>query len=171
VRLRKKYANGRCILIDFAEFAGWREDCGYSEIQELLCPYAPVLLSVLWVKRIRRLEMVKAVAERRLNQRYSIHLPIHFRVSQKGATSRWGTGVTCDISSNGVSFRCRRPLPVGAHVEMIVDWPARYDENHPIDLQATGFVVRSTATRAAVRMTSRRFRIELEQAQPMGATA
>jgi len=116
--------------------------------------------------------MVKAVAERRLSQRYSIHLPIHFRVSQKGATSRWGTGVTCDISSNGVSFRCRRPLPVGAHVEMVIDWPARYEENHPIDLQATGFVVRSTATRAAVRMTSRRFRIELERMQqPMGATA
>ena len=115
--------------------------------------------------------MVKAVADRRLNQRYSIHLPIHYRVSQKGATSRWGTGVTCDISSNGVSFRCRRPLPLGAHVEMILDWPARHDDEHPIDLQATGFVVRSSATRAAVRMTSRRFRIELAPAQPMGATA
>src|SRR5262252_6120521 len=116
--------------------------------------------------------MAKAVAERRLNQRYDVHLPIHFRVSQKGVTSRWGTGITCDISSNGVSFRCRRPLPVGAHVEMIIDWPARHDDSYPIDLQATGFVVRSTATRAAVRMTSRRFRIDLEQMQqPMGATA
>ena len=115
--------------------------------------------------------MAKAVAERRLNQRYDVHLPIHFRVSQKGATSRWGTGVTCDISSNGVSFRCRRPLPVGSHVEMIIDWPARHDDSYPIDLQATGFVVRSSATRAAVRITSRRFRIELAPAQPMGATA
>ena len=113
--------------------------------------------------------MAKAVADRRVNQRYGIHLPIHFRVSQKGATTRWGTGVTCDISSNGVSFRCRRPLPVGAHVEMIVDWPAQHNDAYPIDLQATGFVVRSSATRAAVRMTSRRFRIEM--AQPMGATA
>src|SRR3982751_3616920 len=111
--------------------------------------------------------MVKAAADRRLNQRYSIHLPIHFRVSQKGATTRWGTGVTCDISSNGVSFRCRRPLPIGSHVEMIVDWPAQYGDTYPIDLQATGFVVRSTATRAAVRMTSRRFRIETSPAQPM----
>jgi len=115
--------------------------------------------------------MVKAVADRRLNQRYSIHLPIHFRVSQKGATSRWGSGVTSDISSNGVSFRCRRPLPVGSHVEMVIDWPAQYADGHPIDLQATGFVVRSSATRAAVRMTSRRFRIEMSTAQTMGATA
>jgi hypothetical protein len=115
--------------------------------------------------------MVKAVAERRQTQRYNVHLPIHFRVSQKGATSRWGTGTTSDISSNGVSFRCRRPLPVGAHVEMIVDWPARHDDQYPIELQATGFVVRSSATRAAVQMTSRRFRIELAPAQPMGALA
>jgi PilZ domain len=115
--------------------------------------------------------MAKAVTERRLNQRYDVHLPIHYRVSQKGATSRWGTGMTSDISSNGVSFRCRRPLPVGAHVEMIIDWPARHDGAYPIDLQATGFVVRSSATRAAVRITSRRFRIELSPAQPMGATA
>ena len=115
--------------------------------------------------------MAKTIAERRTNQRYGIHLPIHFRVSQKGAASRWGTGVTCDVSSNGVSFKCRRPLPLGVHVEMIIDWPARHDDVHPIDLQATGFVVRSSATRAAIRMTSKRFRIELSPAQPMGATA
>jgi hypothetical protein len=54
---------------------------------------------------------------------------------------------------------------------MIIDWPARHDEAYPIDLQATGFVVRSSATRAAVRITSRRFRIELMPARPMGATA
>jgi len=54
---------------------------------------------------------------------------------------------------------------------MVLDWPARHDDAHPIDLQATGFVVRSSATRAAVRMTSRRFRIEMAPAQPMGATA
>ena len=115
--------------------------------------------------------MVKTAPDRRGNQRFSIHLPIHFRISQKGASSRWGTGVTCDISSGGVSFRCRRPLPVGAHVEMIIDWPAKHGDVLPIDLQSTGFIVRSDGNRAAVRMTARHFRIEAARIEPISQTA
>jgi len=115
--------------------------------------------------------MVRTAPEQRVNQRFNIHLPIHFRVSQKGASSRWGTGVTCDISSSGVSFRCRRPLPVGAHVEMIIDWPAKYADAYTIDLQGTGFIVRCDGTKAAVRMTARHFRIEAAQVTPIGQTA
>ena len=115
--------------------------------------------------------MPRTVPDRRVNQRFSIHLPIHFRISQKGASSRWGTGMTCDISSGGLSFRCRRPLPVGAHIEMLVDWPAKYGDVYPIDLQSTGFVVRSDGNRTAVCMTARHFRIATAEAQPIGQTA
>jgi len=115
--------------------------------------------------------MAIAAQDRRVNQRFAIHLPIHFRVSQKGASSRWGSGVTCDISSGGVSFRCRRPLPVGAHIEMLIDWPAKYDEVYPIDLQSTGFIVRSDGNKTSVRMTARHLRINAAQAQPIGQTA
>jgi len=111
------------------------------------------------------------VTERRSNQRYGIHIPIQFRVSQKGSSSRWGSGTTGDFSSNGVRFRCRRSLPVGAHVEIVIDWPAKHGGIRPIHLHATGFIVRSSATEAAVRMTSCRFEIEDNGAQPMGATA
>lgn len=109
--------------------------------------------------------------ERRQKQRYDIQLPVHFRVSQKGAASRWSNGVTCDISSGGVSFRTRRPLPVGAHVELIMYWPATHGEVYPVELQATGLVVRSSATRTAVAITAHRFRIDMLPAAPMGATA
>jgi hypothetical protein len=112
-----------------------------------------------------------APEERRVNQRFAIHLPVHFRVSLKGASSRWGTGVTIDVSSGGVSFRCRRPLPVGSHIEMLIDWPAKFDDVYPIDLQSTGFVVRSDGNRAAVRMTARHFRIDAAGISPMGQTA
>ena len=115
--------------------------------------------------------MVKTAPDRRVNRRFSIQLPIHFRVSQRGASSRWGTGVTCDISSGGVSFRCRRPLPVGAHIEMIIDWPAKHDDLYAIDLQSTGFIVRCDGNKAAVRMTARHFRIESAKLQPIGQTA
>jgi hypothetical protein len=108
--------------------------------------------------------------ERRSSRRYELHLPIHFRVSQKGVIARWGTGVTREMSTTGLSFRARKPLPIGAHVEMIVDWPAKYAEEQPIDLQLTGFVVRSDNHRTAVRVTSRRFRIN-SHFEPYRATA
>ena len=107
--------------------------------------------------------------ERRSARRYELHLPVHYRVSQKGTESRWGTGTTREISTVGLSFRTRKPLPVGAHIELILDWPAKY-QDLPIDLQLTGFVVRSDNGRAAVRVTSRRFRIN-PQSEPYQATA
>ena len=110
-------------------------------------------------------------ADRRINPRYDIPLPIHYRVSQKGATSRWATSVTCDISSTGVSFRCRKRLPIGAHIEMVIDWPNGTTEVYATELVATGFVVRSSAYKSAVSMTSHRFRLELTPSAPMGATA
>jgi hypothetical protein len=115
--------------------------------------------------------MVKTAPDRRVNQRFGIHLPIHFRISQKGASSRWGSGVTIDVSSGGVSFRCRRPLPVGAHIEMVIDWPAKFDNAFPVDLRSTGFIVRSDGTRSAARMTARHFRIDAANVQPFGITA
>jgi hypothetical protein len=98
--------------------------------------------------------------DRRVNRRYDLRLPVHYRVAQKGLPVRSGSGMTCDVSTTGISFRCRRPLPVGSHIEVTVAWPARYAELYPIDLIITGFVVRSDSGRTAVRMTSRRFKTE-----------
>jgi hypothetical protein len=109
--------------------------------------------------------------DRRSNQRYGIRIQIHFRVSQRGATSRWGSGTTGDFSSHGVRFRCRKLLPVGAHIEMVIDWPAKQEGVRPINLHATGFIVRSTGSEAAVRMNSCRFQINDAVWQPMGALA
>ena len=115
--------------------------------------------------------MTPATADRRNNQRYGIHIPIQFRFSQKGTTSRWGSGTTGDFSSHGVRFRCRRPVPVGAHIEMVIDWPAKQEGVRPIHLHATGFVVRSTGSEAAVRMTSCHFEIGHAAATALSATA
>ena len=115
--------------------------------------------------------MINEVAERRLNLRYKIHLPVHFRVSFRSETSRWRSSVIADISSTGISFPCRQPLPIGAHVEMLIDWPAHAHDSEPIQLHAGGYVVRRSSTKAGVRITSHRFRVELAVAAPMGAIA
>ena len=109
--------------------------------------------------------------DRRRNRRYELRLPLQYRVAEKGAIPRTGSGNTCDLSSNGLSFRCRRPLPVGAHIEMMVDWPSKYGDLHPIELQVTGFIVRNVSGRIGVRVTSRKFRIDSAVEQPYRATA
>jgi c-di-GMP-binding flagellar brake protein YcgR len=103
--------------------------------------------------------MDKTAVERRQHLRYGVRLPLHYHVSQKGTLTRSGSGLTLNMSTTGVSFRCRKPLPVGAHIEMVIDWPARYGDIYPVDLLVTGFVVRSDHHATAIRMTSRRFRV------------
>jgi len=113
---------------------------------------------------------VENLADRRDNRRYEIRLPLHYRVSQKGAAPRSGSGTTCDLSTTGLSFRCRRALPVGTHIEMTVEWPPRYGDIYPIDLVITGFIVRSTGGKTGVRVSSRKFRVNAASV-PYRATA
>ena len=82
-----------------------------------------------------------------------------------------GAGMTRELSSAGLSFRCRRQLPVGGHVELAIDWPARHEETKPMELVITGIVIRSGGGRTAVRITSKRFRTDSTTEQPFRATA
>ena len=110
-------------------------------------------------------------SERRCTRRYEMRLPVRYRVSLKDSVPISGSGSTCDLSTTGISFRCRRPLPVGAHIELMVDWPARHGDNELVELQITGFVTRNESGRVAVRSTSRKFRVEAAGAQRLLATA
>jgi hypothetical protein len=115
--------------------------------------------------------MFKLSTERRAHRRYEVRLSVHYRVSQRGVMARTGTGTTCEMSTSGLSFRTRKPLPVGAHVELIIDWPAKHGDVYPIDLQATGFILRSEGGRTAVRVTSRKFRVLDAPAQSVPVSA
>jgi hypothetical protein len=115
--------------------------------------------------------MKNTIIERRGNLRYDLRLPLRYRVSQKGAPPYMGSGLTQDLSIQGVSFRCRKPLPVGAHVELLVDWPAKYGDVYPVELQVTGFILRSASGKTAVRMTSHRLRVSAVAAGEIRASA
>ena len=115
--------------------------------------------------------MQRIAMERRADPRYDLRLPLHYRVAQRGEPAISGSGLTLDISVHGLSFRCRKPLPVGVHIEVSVDWPARYGELYPIELLATGFVIRSDHGRTAMRMTSHKLRISTVPAEQVRATA
>jgi hypothetical protein len=109
--------------------------------------------------------------DRRVNRRYDLRLPLHYRVAQKGRMPCAGSGTTCDLSTAGLSFRCRRPLPTGSHIELMVDWPSKFADLYPIELQLTGFIVRSHNGKIGVRVTSRKFRVDSACAEPYRATA
>jgi len=115
--------------------------------------------------------MKTTTIERRANSRYELRMPLRYRVSLKGETPYIGTGLTQDLSIHGIGFRCRKSLPVGAHVELLVDWPAKYDELYPLELQVTGFVLRSENGRSAIRMTSHRLKVADDPAQHVRASA
>ena len=102
--------------------------------------------------------MKRIAEERRESIRFEIRLTLRYRLSLKGdVEDHWQSGVTRDISKDGVGFKTRRPLPVGCHIELRIDWPTNDGEQFPVDLQATGFVIRSDPNRTAVRISSHRF--------------
>lgn len=115
--------------------------------------------------------MEKSAVDRRKHLRYGVRLPLHYHVSQKGNMARSGSGLTLNMSTNGVSFRCRKPLPLGAHIEMVIDWPAKYGDVYPVDLVVTGFIIRSDPNHTAIRMTSRKFRVADAPGEPVRISA
>ena len=114
---------------------------------------------------------MRNTTDRRTSRRYDVRLPLHYRVSNKGYMALAGTGTTREVSSSGLSFRCRRPLPVGSHIELTIDWPARYNQEKPMELVVTGIVSRSDGGRTAVRLTSKRFQIDSVPVERYRATA
>jgi len=115
--------------------------------------------------------MDSTFGNRRQAQRFNLRLNLRYRVSEKGTEHRWSAGSTRDLSREGLGIKPRRPLTVGSHIEIRIDWPARYEEVHPVELQITGFVIRSENGRAAVRISSHRFLVHDGDAQSLGKTA
>jgi hypothetical protein len=97
---------------------------------------------------------------RRACPRYDMRLALRYRISQKIDFQRWSTGMTCELSVKGLSFETRRDVPVGSHIEIRVDWPAKHGENAPLELRITGVVIRSVNGKVAVRAMSHRFLAE-----------
>jgi len=115
--------------------------------------------------------MKRIIVERRANKRYELRFPLRYRISQKGVPAYSGISLTLDLSASGIAFRCRKSLPVGSHIELLVDWPAKYRDAYPIELHVTGFVLRSANGRTAVRMTSHRLRVSETASQTAQASA
>ncbi len=83
-------------------------------------------------------------------------------------------GRTIDISSGGILFETGRKLPVGLKVQLSISWPVLLHNASPLQLTASGRIVRSDNQRAAIEIIQHEFRtagISADQRGTLSASA
>lgn len=101
---------------------------------------------------------IGGLTDRRGTIRFPVREELKYKVLQTKGEPITGSGQTLDIGSGGILFTAQEKLPVGRHVEISVNWPARLDGTCALKFVATGRVVRSDARQAAVRIERYEFK-------------
>lgn len=96
--------------------------------------------------------------DRRFDRRYAITLDLRWKLIRRRKVLQSGCGATVDLSSGGILFEAGRPLPIGLNVELSISWPALLHDIAPMQLVASGKIVRANGSRAAMQMTQHEFR-------------
>jgi hypothetical protein len=96
--------------------------------------------------------------ERRSDRRYRIRLDLRWKLIRRRKIQDTGVGRTVDLSSGGILFEAARELPVGLNVELSISWPVLLHQVAPMQLVASGRIVRSDGQQVALRMTQHEFR-------------
>jgi hypothetical protein len=102
--------------------------------------------------------MDEIVGERRTNRRYSLTLPLRYRIarSQQPVTSE-GLGWTRDISSGGLAFEAASEIALGSAIEVWISWPTATDAVLGLELHVTGTVVRADRRAVALKVERHEF--------------
>ena len=96
--------------------------------------------------------------DRRYTSRFPVQQEVRYRIMQARNVTKSGTGRSLDVSSGGILFTTTERLPTGRMVEIAMNWPARLHGTCPLQFVATGRVVRSDGSTAAVRIQRYEFR-------------
>jgi hypothetical protein len=97
-------------------------------------------------------------SEKRSHKRYAIALDCQYKLLRENPAARFESGRTLNISSGGILFQCKNPLPVHDSIELAMKWPALLEGVRPLKLVVRGHVVRSDTQGTAVRATHYEFR-------------
>jgi PilZ domain len=98
--------------------------------------------------------------DRRSKRRYPISLPVQYKIMKNYLVTGTGSGNSLDLSSGGISFSCPEPLRVGSYLELSISWPVLLNQSCPLQLVASGRVVRSDRTCTAMRLDRYEFRTQ-----------
>jgi hypothetical protein len=79
------------------------------------------------------------VTEQRRNQRFALRLP--FQIVSSGTNVR-ANGETKNVSSSGVLFTTKLPVPVGDAIEYVITFPKATGARSEVRLRCVGKVLR-----------------------------
>jgi hypothetical protein len=96
--------------------------------------------------------------DRRQDRRYHLQLDLKWKLIRRRRVLDTGTGQTVDISSGGILFDAGRLLPEGLNVELSISWPVLLQNVAPMQLVATGKIVRGNGGKVAIQTTQHEFR-------------
>ena len=96
--------------------------------------------------------------DRRQDRRYELQLDVKWKLIRRRRVLDTGTGQTIDMSSGGILFDAGRHLPEGLNVELSITWPVLLHNVAPMQLKASGRIVRSTGRKVAIQTTAHEFR-------------
>jgi hypothetical protein len=98
-------------------------------------------------------------SERRAYRRFGIEIPVKYILNDD-----FGWTSTLDLSSRCVFIKLDRSLPVGEKVTLILDWPAKLNENAALWLEIGGHVLRSDRTGSAISIGRHIYRVRPRRA-------
>jgi hypothetical protein len=119
----------------------------------------------------RVLSLIGAVerrADRRSQNRFPVHLPLHYRLLKADSVDTQGSGHTIDLSSRSVSFTTEHELEIGALVKVSIDWPVALEGGVQLRLELKGRVVRSSRKRVVCSVENFEFRTRSASANAAG---
>ncbi len=97
--------------------------------------------------------------DRRQRQRFNVALDLQYSALANGAPPVRGVGVTENVSSSGLLFRCNDDaLRVGAPVIMHLMWPKSAQDAVEIRLLISGYIVRVAPPRVAIAIGTHDFK-------------
>jgi len=104
--------------------------------------------------------------DRRSARRYTMRLPLRYRVRTRNGVVYSGTGVTQNISCKGIHFTTGEKIVPKGFVQLYLEWPVLSD-GRPLELQIVGSVVRADEAGVAVRAVRHEFsRLASEESTP-----
>lgn len=96
--------------------------------------------------------------DRRDGRRYHLELEVKWKLIRRRRVLDTGTGHTIDLSSGGILFDAGRRLPEGLNAELSIAWPVLLHNVAPLQLVASGRIVRTNGRQVAIHTVQHEFR-------------
>lgn len=92
-----------------------------------------------------------------------MRLDVQFMIRKQGKLVEGGTGQTQDISRAGIFFESSKPLTPNTVLQLVIDWPVRFQGKTHVDWIVDAVVVRTAPSGMAVNIMRQRFERRLKR--------